>query len=229
MEIKFKINTDIDVVERRMPTGRKMTPIRGFVKKNGAIYAPTSGLRATSLKPKKGLRVLPKIKLKPKERNPHRNVDDSFSEVRYGQSDGISKTVQDFITARDGIPDKLKQFVEFKSEDGFKEAGSRVFLSKSSKSGYALSKTGDLQSVFAHSGSNEIKSLMEHAIKNGATTLDCFDGKLPQMYERFGFVETGRDTWNDDYKPDNWDYNNPKASNNGRPDIVYMKYANKKW
>lgn len=70
----------------------------------------------------------------------------------------------------------------------------RCFLGKNNSSGYAI-KDGDLVSVFSTQGSSA-KSLMTHAISNGAKTLDCFairdsdgviDGVLYNLYSKFGF------------------------------------------
>jgi hypothetical protein len=53
--------------------------------------------------------------------------------------------------------------------------------------------------------------------KNGGTKLDHFDGKLSDIYSRNGFVEYGRDKWNDEYRPVDWD------NKNGTPDVVYRR------
>lgn len=69
----------------------------------------------------------------------------------------------------------------------------RCFLGKNNSSGYALKKH-DLVSVFSTKGSSA-RSLMAHAIKNGAKTLDCFadrvkgiiSGSLYDLYSKNGF------------------------------------------
>ena len=67
-------------------------------------------------------------------------------------------------------------------------------------------------------------ALLNLATQLGGTKLDCFDTVLPKIYGAVGFVETGRDAWNEEYKPDGWDFDTFKAYNNGRPDVVYMAF-----
>ncbi len=82
--------------------------------------------------------------------------------------------------------------------------GYRTYLSKDGKTGFAIAPDGDLANVFSlnHNGWNAI----ELGIKEGATKLDCFDGKLPKIYAEHGFVEYKREA--------NW--------TPGEPDNVYM-------
>lgn len=72
--------------------------------------------------------------------------------------------------------------------------------------GYAIRPDGELVFVWsARPGrGNEI---VEHAVANGATHLDCFDGYLPSLYARHGFVEYAREN---NWTPDG-------------PDVVYMR------
>lgn len=87
--------------------------------------------------------------------------------------------------------------------------------------GYAIKSDGDIVSVFNNSGVKGIGTeLMKSAIRNGGTKLDHFDGYLSKLYEPLGFKEIGRDNWDDQYAPDNWDY-----EKYGRPDVVYRKVA----
>jgi hypothetical protein len=85
-----------------------------------------------------------------------------------------------------------------------------VFLSRDKKSGYCIDPEGDLQNVFSlnHHGSYAVKD----AVKNGATTLDCFEGKLPGFYSQFGFAEYRRE--------DNWTLGGPK--------VIFMKRGTEK-
>lgn len=104
------------------------------------------------------------------------------------------------------------------------EGGARVFLTGDGV-GYIIDD-GDLQGVInASSRKGAGSSAVEDAIRNGARTLDAYewrDGKvsLPQFYARFGFRETERLEWDDQYAPDDWDYDVY-----GRPDVVYMRLA----
>lgn len=71
--------------------------------------------------------------------------------------------------------------------------------------GYAIRPDGDLVFVFAtRPGSGA--EIVAHAVASGAETLDCFDGYLPTLYARHGFVEYAREA--------NW--------TPGGPDVVFM-------
>ena len=56
---------------------------------------------------------------------------------------------------------------------------------------YSISPEGDLQGVINNSGEKgALKSVMPHAIANGAKTLDAWDLYLPKQYEKYGFERT---------------------------------------
>jgi hypothetical protein len=84
-------------------------------------------------------------------------------------------------------------------------AGKRTFLAHDNQSGYALHESGDLCHVFSFRPGHGAHAV-RHAIANGATTLNAFEGKLPEYYARFGFKESGREK--------NW--------TPGGPDVVFM-------
>lgn len=111
------------------------------------------------------------------------------------------------------------------SEDEYKQM--RLFLTKDGTAGIALKPDGDIVSVFAKSGSphkSVANPMISTAVSLGGTKLDCFDTVLPGIYKQEGFVETERMKWDDQYKPDGWDYETYKGFNNGRPDVVMMEY-----
>lgn len=79
------------------------------------------------------------------------------------------------------------------------------FLSQDGRSGFGVKDDGDLIAV--HSVTRgQGAAIVWAAIRQGATTLDCFDGYLPGFYARFGFRETRREA--------NWTA--------GEPDVVFM-------
>lgn len=83
--------------------------------------------------------------------------------------------------------------------------GTVYYLSEDFDSGYAIRANGELVHVFSRvPGRGD--QLVESAVENGAYRLDCFDGYLPSLYARHGFVEYDRE--------DNW--------TPGEPDVVYM-------
>lgn len=127
--------------------------------------------------------------------------------------------------------------------------GMRLFVAEDGSSGYALKYHDDIDkwdivSVFSmpsaapistadgitdddvpvKSGSRMAQCMLLNAIANGGTMLDCFDTVLPDLYASVGFKEVGRDSWNEEYKPDGWDYDTYAAYNGGRPDVVYMEF-----
>ena len=96
----------------------------------------------------------------------------------------------------------------------------RMFVSRNGQSGFAIKPNGDIVSVFSEKGGG--RAILEAAIASGGRRLDCFDTVLPVIYGAHGFKAVARMAWNDQYKPDDWDYANFQKYNNGRPDVVFM-------
>lgn len=96
----------------------------------------------------------------------------------------------------------------------------RLFLAPDGLSGFAL-KGEDIVSVFSHpaSGGGRARKIIDVAVANGGRTLDCFDGKLVQIYSALGFREVRRESWNEEYRPDGW------QDAWGKPDVVYMEHG----
>ncbi|MEU4060325.1 GIY-YIG nuclease family protein [Rhodococcus qingshengii] len=105
-------------------------------------------------------------------------------------------------------------------------AGMRLLVTDDGRSGIALN--GDeIVSLYAHRDSSHpgaANSMLETAVAAGGRRLDCFDTVLPAIYAKSGFVPVARLRWNDDYAPDDWDYNTYAAFNGGRPDVVFMAH-----
>lgn len=109
----------------------------------------------------------------------------------------------------------------------------KMFLSEDGLSGVAVKPDGDIVSVFVNpnakaanyigKGGGRGHALVELAKQNGGTKLDAFDTYLPDFYKKHGFEETGRDVWNEQYKPEGWNKDFYKQYNNGEPDVVYMQ------
>lgn len=101
----------------------------------------------------------------------------------------------------------------------------RLFLSPDQMSGFALDGS-NIVSVFSNNNGprGRLRSIIDTALANGGRALDAFDtGRgerpgLPQMYGALGFEETGRESWNDAYAPEDW------PSTLGKPDVVFMHY-----
>ena len=94
----------------------------------------------------------------------------------------------------------------------------RLFLSADGKTGFAIKADGDLVSVFNVGEKGVVQKIIPYMHDLGATKLDAFDevGRLPELYGKGGFVETGRDAWNPQYAPAGW--------TGGTPDVVYMEH-----
>jgi len=90
------------------------------------------------------------------------------------------------------------------------------FLSYDGKSGYAVTDDGMLISVFSIV-SGRGHGIVESAIENAATMLECFEGFLSVMYAKHGFKEAMRDTFNEEFAPASWNY-----SRDGKPDYLTM-------
>ncbi len=91
--------------------------------------------------------------------------------------------------------------------DPSQSRGTRYFLWSDGVdyAGYAIRPDGELVYVFSTARGHG-DAIVASAIVNGATHLDCFDGYLPSLYARHGFVETARES--------NW--------TPGGPDVVWM-------
>lgn len=125
-----------------------------------------------------------------------------------------------FADTRDEFtPEKYKAFVTPYTPDEYREMGAECYMSETGNSGFAVKPDGDIISVFAKKGADEGDYAVASAIiQRGGHKLDCFDGHLSdEFYPQFGFKETGRLTWDDQYKPEGWNY-----EDHNRPDVVYM-------
>ena len=102
----------------------------------------------------------------------------------------------------------------------------RLFLSQDGKTGFAL-KGADIVSAFKHVDSEAklaANGMLALAVQQGGRKLDAFDTVLPTIYARNGFVAASRLDWNDEHKPEAWQYETYKEFNDGRPDVVFMVY-----
>ncbi len=102
----------------------------------------------------------------------------------------------------------------------------RLLVTDDGKAGVAL-KGDEIVSAFAHKDCahpKSVQSMLSQATALGGRRLDCFDTVLPKLYAQAGFVPVARLKWNDDYAPDEWDYDTFRTFNAGRPDVVFMAY-----
>lgn len=100
-----------------------------------------------------------------------------------------------------------------------------LILSEDKKTGCAITKDGDIVSLFsASSERGRAIPMLLLAIQNGGTKLDCYDIYLPSIYSKVGFKAVARNNWVEMYKPDGWNKDYFKSYNNGEPDVVFMVY-----
>lgn len=125
---------------------------------------------------------------------------------------------KEFIKQIRQMPFALSVFLTPYTAEEYEEKGAVCYLSADKQSGYALTREYDLISVFSLPGANQGKAAIKSAVANGAQTLDCIGDFLATLYSKFGFVEYDRLAWDDQYAPENWDY-----ELRGRPDIVFMR------
>jgi len=95
--------------------------------------------------------------------------------------------------------------------------GFSCYLSQDEMAGFAIhDDTGELVSMFSVSDLYDGDYLASSAVSLGAQKLDCFDenGFLPNLYSKYGFRESSRIPWDDQYAPKNW--------RGDCPDVVYM-------
>lgn len=138
---------------------------------------------------------------------------DSIPQVSFRTS-GVSRG--EFMASRD-MSDKKWNFSDV-SQEQFDS--SRVFYSQSGNSGCLLGPDGDIANVFNVGDSpGSGSAAVVEAIKAGAKTLDCYDGRLTLIYSQLGFVPVAKFRFVDEYAPKDWDY---EAL--GRPDVVVMAY-----
>jgi len=111
----------------------------------------------------------------------------------------------------------------------------RLFITEDGSTGFTLREDGFLGGGFSDPKFNRpqnIAQLLILGIKEGGTTVECFDTILPDYYSYFGLKAVSRNTFNDEYRPKessgtavkDWDYQTYRNFNNGRPDVVFMIY-----
>jgi len=130
---------------------------------------------------------------------------------------------QDSSALIDGIskvrPD-LRGYISSYTPEEYAKKGTKIYMSDDNQSGFGINPDGELISVFSNV-SGRGGDLVRQAVSLGANHLDCYEKpdtkKLVRLYASFGFVETERMTWDDQYAPPGWDY-----EKNDNPDVVVM-------
>lgn len=140
----------------------------------------------------------------------------------------------EFVAAREAARAKLEKSISKKTKKPNKgrgeflskttaedmvKAGTRTFLSRDGRVGFAVDAEGDVQGVFSVGPKDAGKAAVIAALREGGQKLDAFEGHLTQdLYPQFGFDETRRDPWNELFAPDKWN-----RETYGTPDVVFME------
>jgi hypothetical protein len=102
----------------------------------------------------------------------------------------------------------------------------KLFLVSNGIGGIAVKNDGDVVSVFKnpkiakeYNLKNIVGKLLFVALKNGGKKLDCYDGVLPDVYIKHGFVPVSKIKFNDGFASEKWNY-----ERDGRPDIIFFKH-----
>lgn len=112
--------------------------------------------------------------------------------------------------------------------DYYQQDGVRMFITQDGLGGVALN--GDeIVSGFMHPdatdrGQGAVISMISSMVDQGGRRLEAFDTILPGNYSIAGFRPVARLRWDNDEKPDGWDFNLYKRWNGGKPDVVFMAY-----
>ena len=123
------------------------------------------------------------------------------------------------------VKDEHRKFLDWYTWEEYKEKGIRIYMSQDGQTGYGISKNNMGVTLWTRADATPGigKKSIAHGITQGMDKLECYDGKLPTIYEKFGFKEVSRTPWNDAFAPKHWDY-----AAYGKPDYLEMKLPPKK-
>lgn len=105
--------------------------------------------------------------------------------------------------------------------------GMRLFMTEDGTAGVAIKDGDEMVSGFVHSDSphkGAFRAILSAAIAEGGVRGDAFDTVLPELYAQEGFVPAARQKFNSEFAPEDWNYDTYKKYNNGRPDVVFLRY-----
>jgi hypothetical protein len=104
----------------------------------------------------------------------------------------------------------------------------RMFVTEDGYTGITITKDGHLGGAFSSEKSGrsaDLAQLMVIGVKEGATNAEAFDTFLPNYYTKFGFKGVSTVAFSEEIAKENdWNYEEYKGYNNGKPDIVHFIY-----
>lgn len=142
-------------------------------------------------------------------------------EVRFHECRALSEK-ELFVQLRDSLQaDKLLMLTRF-SVDDYISMSTKLFIDEEQRGGFGLNPDGELISVFSLGGQRIGAEIVKISVTLGARAVSCFDihGKLPALYMKEGFCETGRVPWDQSKAPAGWNY-----ERFGQPDVVILRHG----
>ena len=127
------------------------------------------------------------------------------------------KQFKEFRAAMEKVNPKHRDYLTWYSWEEYKRKGTKLYLAADGSAGYGIDPDGTGISLFSLKPGAGKKAIQD-GIARGMNRLECFDGKLPQIYGEFGFDVVERYPWNPEFAPKNWDY-----TAFGEPDFLVMK------
>ena len=91
----------------------------------------------------------------------------------------------------------------------------RCYLTQDGKAGMAITRSGDVVSLFSSGGGYSMGKLIPTAVALGGRKLDCYGMGLQNMYSRYGARAISQTAFVDDYAPSDW-------NGQDRPPVVAM-------
>lgn len=155
----------------------------------------------------------------------------SQESTKYGKNIRVHEIAnpQTFHTAISASQDNNAHsaFVHVYEPDEYAEK--RLFLVNAGCAGCAVTKDGDVVSVFINDNmakKDDVEkistALLLTVIENGGKKLDFFDGFLPKNYMKHGFIPVCKIPFNDEFAPDGWNF-----ERDGRPFIIFFRHNGK--
>lgn len=104
------------------------------------------------------------------------------------------------------LPTHLASFLTPYTAEDYVAKNATCYVSDCGRSGYAITEDGELISVVSLPGARHGFDVAINAVENGAKKLDCLGSFLVKLYGAVGFVVVEEIEWDDQYAPENWDY-----------------------
>lgn len=113
-------------------------------------------------------------------------------------------------------------YVSPQSVEDLKSNAKRTFLTPDNNAGVVVFNNGDIGALFKNPKLQQRSvslDLVLTAIENGGNKLDNYDGYLTRNYTQFGFIPVARVAFNEQYAPENWNY-----EKFGKPDVIFFMH-----